>query len=200
MRKSTRTPHLREFLLLPRASKAQHLHQSCQAPEGTGRLLQYLLQSLPATRLSPGVTAQASDGALYTFFHLLSKQRFRQGCGPAPPSYSFTGGERYTALDRSSLEQSATRVRRCSAPSPEPASLCTPENTGSSRAAANAQGARPRSSSESKARSRFLPVTRSRRHTAQAAPRHVNDAITVETKKAITTSEAALNYGMGRNK
>lgn len=34
----------------------------------------------------------------------------------------------------------------------------------------------------------------------RAALYHINDAISIETKKAIASSEAALNYGMGSNK
>ena len=40
----------------------------------------------------------------------------------------------------------------------------------------------------------------SSQYTARAALYHANDAISIEIKKAITTSEAALNYGMGSNK
>lgn len=95
-RKSTRTPHCCEFLPYPVPQKLHSYTRPARPPGGrapshsvghnAGRPRSCLRESLPRPPAE----------------HCT---RFRQGCSPAPPLYPFTGGERYTALDRSFLEE-----------------------------------------------------------------------------------------------
>lgn len=187
-RKSTRTPHCREFLPYPMPQKLHGYIRAARHPGGqapshsagrkAGRPRSCLCESLPRPPAE----------------HCT---RFRQGCSPAPPLYPFTGSERYRALDRSFLEERnageaalghLSRASFCARPPLQSQLLLALQ--GARVPPEQQRTLRERRPSGSTARSRLLPTACS-----CAAPYHVNDAISIETKKASTTSEAALNYG-----